>query len=254
MPKKFEVRWEGDLPATPAQAWDAFTVHTAGWLWKIHYEPRLGGAETGLTKGGGAVTAWEPGRHFATRAEAGGGFFNQLDYRLEPRGERTHLKFTHQGVFADDEYDSQLDACRRHTAFYNHSLTEYLRHFAGRDAVYLDLDVPEESAKAGFAVLRDALGVPANAAVGDEVRMTPEGMDPIDGVVDYATGPFLGVRTPDALYRFFGRERWGWPVGVALHLYAEGIDEAEAKKAWEEYLRDVYANDDTLCVDSRQSQ
>jgi hypothetical protein len=36
MPRQFEVRYEGELPATPAQAWEAITARTAGWLWPIH--------------------------------------------------------------------------------------------------------------------------------------------------------------------------------------------------------------------------
>jgi hypothetical protein len=60
MPKDFEVGWSGDLPGTPEQIWEAITVHTAGWLWPIEYEPRAGGAERGLT-GGGTVDGWPVG-------------------------------------------------------------------------------------------------------------------------------------------------------------------------------------------------
>ncbi len=37
MTTEFEVRWEGELPATPQQVWDAFTLHTAGWIWPTEY-------------------------------------------------------------------------------------------------------------------------------------------------------------------------------------------------------------------------
>ena len=53
MTRTFEMRWEGELPAAPQEVWDAFTRHSAGWLWPIAYEPRVGGAERGLTSGGG---------------------------------------------------------------------------------------------------------------------------------------------------------------------------------------------------------
>ena len=49
MSREFAVRWEGDLAGTPEQVWDAFTARTTGWIWKIAYEPRVGGAERGLT-------------------------------------------------------------------------------------------------------------------------------------------------------------------------------------------------------------
>jgi len=227
MAKQFEVRWEGDLAGTPAEVWDAFTIHTAGWYWQIQYEPRVGGAETGLTERGGVVTVWEPGRHFTTRLDGDGGFFNELDYRLEPSGAGTHLTFTHRGALAEESYDQDLDMCEQHTRFYYHSLGEYMRHFNGSDAIYVATDAPGT-----FASLREALGVPADAAVGDEVTLEPVG---VVGVVDYATAPFLGVRTADALYRFFGRDTWGLPVGVAMHLYGENADETAA--AWKRFLQ-----------------
>lgn len=239
MAEEFEVRWEGRLPAAPGTVWDAITVHTAGWLWKIAYEPRAGGAERGLTAGGGTVTAWDPPRHFATRATDGTGF-NELDYLLDPSGDGTYLRYRHRGVLGGD-YDVELDACRRHTAFYYHSLVEYVRHFAGRAAAYVSADAPETSARGGFAALRRALGVADDVAVGDRVRLTLQGLEPIAGVVDYATETFLGVRTDDALYRFYGRDAWGWPVGVAHHLFSGEADEAAAEKAWRGWLEGVFA-------------
>jgi hypothetical protein len=183
MPKEFEVRWSGDLPGTPAQIWDAITVHSAGWLWPIEYEPRAGGAEKGLTGTGGTVTVWEPERWFVTRAPG-----NELDYRISG----THVDYTHRGTLDEADYDRELDACRRHTAFYRHTMAEYLRHFPGRDARYAAYEYPGD-----FSSLLAALE-PA-------------------GVVDYRTATFLGVRTEDALYRFFGRDAWGWPVGATWH-------------------------------------
>jgi uncharacterized protein YndB with AHSA1/START domain len=242
MAREFEVRWEGELPAAPQDVWDAFTKHTAGWLWRIEYEPRVGGAERGLSSGGGTVTAWDPPRHFATRAEGAEGWWNELDYVLEPRGSGTHLRFAHSSVFAED-YDRQLDACREHTDFYYHSLGEYLRHFAGRDAAYVAAEAPAASAQGGFAAIRSALGVDDDVAAGDRVRLTPAGLEPIEGVVDYATHAFLGVRSDDALYRFYGRDAWGWPVGVAHHLFADGAGAAASERAWNGWLDGVFATE-----------
>ena len=67
-------------------------------------------------------------------------------------------------------------------------------------------------------------------------RREPARLAPIDGVVDYATGAFLGVRGADALLRFYGRDRWGWPVGVALHLFAPGADAAASERAWGDWV------------------
>jgi hypothetical protein len=241
MARDFEVRWEGELPAPPEVVWDGFTAHTDGWLWRIDYEPRVGGRERGLTREGGTVTAWDPPRHFGTRA-TDGGTFNQLDYRLEPRGAGSYLRYVHTGGLSDDDYDVQLDACEQHTAFYYHSLGEYVRHFPGRRAVYVSVDAPPaSSAPGGFAAVRRALGVPDDVTVGDAVRLTPAGIDPIDGIVDYVTEAFLGVRSADALHRVYGRDVWGWPVGVAHHLFAPGVVPSAAERAWGAWLDGVHA-------------
>lgn len=219
MSGEFEVRWTGTLPGTPPEIWDAFTRHTAGWLWPIRYEPREGGTETGLSDGGTVVT-WQPPHRFVTRSADG---TNQLTYVLDG----TRLSFTHHGVITGD-YDTELDACRRHTALYYHSLGEYLAHFRGCAAAYFTADAAEG---VSFAALRDALGVAKDVEAGDRVRLAGR----VDGVVDYTAEPFLGVRTADALYRFFGRDAWGWPVGMSVHQFGGDVDPSWT--AWLEGVR-----------------
>lgn len=229
----FEVGFDGLLPGTPAQAWDAITVNAAGWSWPIEYEPWVGGAEKGLTFHGGTVTAWEPGRHFATRSEADDGWFNNLDYTLSESDRGTVLRFRHEGVFLTD-WDNNLDACRQHTALYYHSLGEYLAHFAGRQADYVTVDAPKTSAAPGsFARLTAALGVPTYVAAGDRVEFLG-----IRGVADYATPNFLGVRTADGLHRIYGRDAFGWPVGVSGHLFTGGA--AAVEERWQNLLTAIF--------------
>jgi hypothetical protein len=241
MVREFEVRWESELPASPEAVWDAITKHADGYLWNVEFEPRVGGAERGLTRSGGTVTAWEPQRHFATRTRPDNelGESNELDYRLEPLGPITYVRYRHRSVLPAEDFDVQLDACRRHTAFYRHSLGQYACYFAGRKAAYVSVDGPEESANGGFAALRRALGLPDGVVAGDPVRLTPDGLDPIEGVVDYANEAFLGIRTADALIRVYGRDAWGWPAGVALHLFGEDVDQAATERAWAEWVAGV---------------
>jgi uncharacterized protein YndB with AHSA1/START domain len=243
MSKPIEVRWEHEFPAPPEQVWEAITRHSDGWLWKIEYEPRLGGAERGLTAAGGTVTAWDPPRHFTTRAHDLDGF-NQLDYRLEPSAGGTHVQFTHNGVLPDEDYEAQLDCCRQHTAFYRHSLGEYVTHFSGRAATYVSVDAPEASTKGGMARVRQALGLADDVAAGDRVRLEPAALAPIEGSIDYATHAFLGIRNSNALYRFYGRDAWGWPVGVAHHLFADGVDKTAEEHAWNAWLTSIFATEE----------
>jgi len=243
MAKEFEVRFDGLLPAQPDEAWAAITTpQTAGWLWAIDYEPRVGGAERGLSGDGGKVTAWEPTRHFATRAERADGWFNELDYVLEPREGATFLRYLHRGVMDDAGFDNGYEACRRHTAFYYHSLGEYLGHFAGRPVTYVSADGPPESAAAGsFAAVRNELGIARDAASGDRVTVDLPDAPGVEATIDYLTQEFIGLRADDALYRFYGRDAFGWPVGIAHHLFGEDGDASAVERAWSDWLAGLYA-------------
>ncbi len=246
--RDMQMTWERELPGTPEQVWDAITVHSDGWLWPIAYEPREGGAESGLTSAGGRVTAWEPERRFRTRAERADGWFNELGYELEPSAHGTRARYVHHTVTRPDEdHDVQERACRLHTDFYAHSLAEYVQHFAGRSSTYVALDAPEASAQSGgFARLERALGLDADAAVGQRVRLRPAGLPPLDAVVDYRTDAFLGLRTDDALIRVYGRDAFGWPVGVALHLFAPDADGPALEQAWRAWLDGVFTTEGSV--------
>jgi len=64
---------------------------------------------------------------------------------------------------------------------------------------------------------------------------------PIAGVIDYSTPEFLGVRTADGLYRFFGRNHYGSVVGMSAHLFVEGVDAAAHEAALKAWLDGLYA-------------
>ena len=208
MNKLWEVTWEGQLPASPQAVWATITKHADGYLWPVEYEPRVGGAERGLTQGGGTVTEWEPHRRFATRTrpehERDG--LNEVVHVLEPLGDVTYLRYTHRAEIPEAEYDLQLAMCRAHTAFYQHSLGLAACYFAGRHAEYEADDEVEGS----FAEVCARHGVPEGAVVGDRVE---------GGVVDYLTPSFLGIRGADQLFRVYGRDTWGYPVGTTTHRF-----------------------------------
>jgi uncharacterized protein YndB with AHSA1/START domain len=241
MAREFEMRWEGELQGTPEEVWDAFTRHADAYLWEVEFEPREGGAERGLSSQGGTVTVWDPPHRFVTYADRDDdGWWNELEYVLEPRGSGTYLRYTHRSVITRGDADLEIDACRHHTDFYIHSMGEYVAHFAGRDATYVTADAPASSADGGTARVRQALGLPDDAAVGDRVRLTPDGLPPIEGVVDYVARAFVGVRTADSLFRIYGRDVWGWPVSVAEHVFVPGVDADARAQAWERWLAGLF--------------
>lgn len=232
MPREFECRREVVLPATPEQAWKAVATAAgnAAWLFPNEIEP-----------GDSATTAWDPPHHLAVRQERGD-WFNAVEYVIEGRDDGTSLlRYAHSGIFVDD-WDSQYDAVQAHTDFYLHTLGQYLQYFNGRAATYIG-DVPggivgptASNAPDGFRRLQRALGIAPHLSQGDPVRLTPRGLAPIDGVLDYLQPSFIGVRTADALYRFFGRNAFGAPVGMSIHTFAEGVDAEQARQTWQRWL------------------
>lgn len=227
MGREFEVRREVDLPGTPEQVWDAISTEAglASWL----FPEQVGEAQ-----------AWEPPQHLAVRQE-GEGWFNALEYTVEGRAGGATLRYVHSGIFDAAGWDDQYDAVSQHTDFYLHTLGQYLAHFAPRTATYVGdvpggIGGPEASmAPDGFDRLKAALGV-ERASEGDEVVLEIGG----PGVIDYARGNFLGIRTRDGLYRFFGRNAFGGPVALALHDFSGG-DAAQRKQALKSWLDGIYA-------------
>ena len=242
MSRAFEVTREIALPAAPDDVWTAITADTAAWQFPGMEIPA--GTEP---PEGGPVTTWEPPNRLVIRMESPDGTFNALDYTIEARdGGTAHLRYVHSGILAD-EWEDQYDAIGAHTDFYFHTLAQYLEHFNGRPVTYVGqpssgIEGPEAAARAdAMDALRAALGVSADAGVGEPVDASLGAAGPIAGVVDYSTPEFLGVRTDDGLYRFFGRNHFGSVVGMSAHLFVADVDAAEREAALKSWLDGVYA-------------
>jgi hypothetical protein len=91
-----------------------------------------------------------------------------------------------------------------------------------------------------MATFRGALGLADDVSVGDRVRIAPEGLDPIEGVVDEVSRSFLGVRTGDAMYRFI-RGFEGSAI-VGHHLFRDGVDRQRTEAAWRDWLERTFAS------------
>jgi hypothetical protein len=77
--------------------------------------------------------------------------------------------------------------------------------------------------------------------VDDAVRVTVPGIEPLRAVVDYLNPYFIGLRTDNGLYRFFGRNAFGAPVGLTVHLFATDVDGEKTQHVWQSWLDEVYA-------------
>jgi hypothetical protein len=88
----------------------------------------------------------------------------------------------------------------------------------------------------------EALGLPGPVALGDQVHLKPDGLAELNGVVDWLSRDFLGVRTDDGIYRFMHISVFGGPTGVGHHIFVDGLDQAETEGAWGDWLQKVFAS------------
>ncbi|TPV50150.1 SRPBCC domain-containing protein [Pseudarthrobacter phenanthrenivorans] len=226
--RNFEIVYDTELPGTPERVWEAVTTGTPGWMFPTDQWPDV-------------KTVQEYPTHLVSRMEGPDGWFNQLEHVLEPlEGGRARLHYVHSGIFADN-WDEQYDGASRHTEFYLHTLGQYLQHFDGKPVVFTDIQGPDASqAPDGFTRLRAALGL-ESAGQGSQVDVEVDGVGRLAGEVDFSNEHFLGVRTADAMYRFFGRNAWGAPVGMTVHDFSGAGDSETTAKAWGGFLSRVYA-------------
>jgi len=243
MSREFEVAREIDLPAAPDDVWTAITADPAAWMFPTGMEVAAGAAPAE----GAPVTTWDPPRRLVIRMESPDGTFNALDYAIEARdGGSAHLRYVHSGILADG-WEDQYDAIGAHTDFYLHTLGQYLEHFNGRPVTYVGqpssgIEGPQSAGGAdAMDTLRAALGIGDGAAVGDTVHAEMGGAGSLDGVIDYLTAQFIGVRTDDGLFRFFGRNAFGGVVGLSAHMFRDDVDAARAEAALKAWLDSVYA-------------
>jgi uncharacterized protein YndB with AHSA1/START domain len=248
MAKPFEIKREMDAEASPEQIWDAIATGPGQDSWFMGHseiEPREGGTarwSIGDFTMTGTVTAWEPPRHFANRSPEGpDGTFHQFDYQIEARGPReTAIRYVHSGALGQPDWEAEYEAMSRGDPMYLQKLVEYVTFFSGRYGVPVNAFGPSvPDGDRAMDTFRHALGLSDDAVTGDQARLTPEGFDPIDGVVDYVSSEFLGVRTQDALYRFI--HAFEGTAMVGHHLFASGVDQTAAEEAWRAWLERTFA-------------
>ncbi len=226
--REFEIVFDTELPGTPERVWEAVTKDTPAWMFPTDQWPAV-------------KTVEEYPHHLVTRMDGPDGWFNQLEHVLEPLdGGRARLHYVHSGIFVDN-WDEQYDGASKHTEFYLHTLGQYLKHFDGKPVVFTDVQAPPSSQSPdGFVRLRKALGV-EGASAGDAVDVELDGVGRLSGELDFSNEHFLGLRTGDALYRFFGRNFFGAPVGMTVHDFGGAADSAATATAWGGFLAKVYA-------------
>lgn len=250
MSGEFELHKKVELDAEPEQVWEAIATGPgiSSWFMGPHeIEPRVGG-RMALTIGDfcaqATITTWDPPKRFAYRGEQSpDGSFHAMEYLIEGReGASTVLRFVHSGFLSDDWGAEYEDMTSHGWDRYLHTLAQYLKYFPGRPGTFVHAEAPPAAeGQDGWALLTEGLGLDGPVSSGDRVRLTPEGLAPIEGVVDCVVPGhqgFLGIRGSEGLYRFHGG---GHQIGVGHHLFARDVSGEESGKAWQAWLNRVFS-------------
>ena len=241
MGKDFDLAHEIEVSATPEQAWQAVATGEGmdGWfMGRNEIEPREGGVIRTVTptwSEEATVTTWDPPNRFAYRvAEKEDGAFMTFDYRIEEKEKgSTSIRWINSGRLGDN-WEQEYEAMAEGDEAYFHKLGLYLTYFFGRKATPVETYGPEvHDRDKAMEIMRAGLGLSGPVEVDQKVRLTPEGLEPIEGVVEWVSPSFLGVRTDDAIYRFI----WAFtgPLMVAHHIFKD-VDEEKETEAWKAWL------------------
>jgi hypothetical protein len=210
---------------------------------KNEVEPREGGA-TRMELPGFAfestVTVWEPPTRLQLRSPEGpDGSLHTFEYTVESRAKgSTVVRWLHNG-FLGDNWEAEYEGLSEGDPMYFDKLAKYLTYFRGRIATPVNAFGPHVGDRDhAWDVFRRGLGLPGPVALGDRVRLTPEGLPPLEGVVDYLSPSFLGVRTDDGLYRFM--HTFDASAGLGHHIFVDGLDQQETEQAWASWLTKLF--------------
>jgi len=248
MGHEFEGHQEFELDATPEQVWEAIATGPGINSWfmgRNEVEPREGGTVRmafGDYTPESTITAWDPLKRFAHHSGvAEDGRFIAYEFLIEGRaGGSTILRAVTSGFLPGDDWEAEFDAMTKGGELFFRTLVAYLTHFPGRTATPITAFGPMVTDwDHAWAVLHRELGLTSTVAEGDQVRFTPDGLAPIEGVVYFVNPHTLGVRTSDALYRFL--RGFHGPMIVGHHLFAGGVNRERTEHAWQSWLTTLFA-------------
>lgn len=250
MTHEFEISEQVEIDGTPEQVWDAIATGPGidSWLMGRNQIDARAGGRAAMDMGEfvmeSTVTVCEPLKRLAYRSDpAPDGAFHAFEFLIEARdGGSTVLRFVHSGFLGDD-WEAEYEGLRKGDPMYVAKLAEYVKYFSGRYAAPIAAYAEQSHDRQRvWEVMLGGLGLAAPAAVGDKVRLTPSGLPPIDGVVDYVSEDFFGVRSADAIYRFI----YGFNGAVVLGHHIFGApgrpspDVKEAQDAWRSWLAAIF--------------
>jgi uncharacterized protein YndB with AHSA1/START domain len=242
MGHEFAQHKEAEVPASPDEVWAAIATGPGIDSWFMgRNEVKPGAVGTVRTVFGQyapelEITEWDQAHRFAYRSgQAPDGRFIAYEFLIQGRaGGSTVLRTVTSGFLPGDDWAEEFEAMTLGGELYFSTLVEYLTYFAGRFAVPVTaFGPPGTSWSRDRPLLCRELGLAESVKPGDPVRFTGE-IGPAAGVVYFANANTIGVRTPDALYRFL--RGFAKPVIAAHHLFGADAEPDQARQVWEAWL------------------
>ncbi|MGC7098519.1 SRPBCC family protein [Amycolatopsis lurida] len=244
MSEERRLEKEISFDATPEQVWAAISSGPGMSIWFVPHELGPDGEGEADFGGGntqaGQVLAREEGKRIVYGTADSPGALEFLVEGRENGG--TVLRFTQSGFFDGDDWSAEYDSFDRGWNLFFHNLAQYFRYYGGLPATTLVTGSttalePDEV----WAKFRAALGVDPAVAPGDRVRLTPDGLPPIEGEVDYFVRGVFGVRAPEGLHRFqgLGAESGGM-VNTIHYYYGAAPDRDATTAAWQRWLLELF--------------
>ncbi|WP_216212028.1 SRPBCC family protein [Amycolatopsis aidingensis] len=230
---------EIELAATPEQVWRTVATPEGMSVWFVPHEHT--GEEVEADFGGGNTQAGqvlesEPGRRVVYGAPGQDGASPMtLEFLVEGRGGgSTVLRLVQSGFFGGDDWEAEYDGFGRGWDMFLHNLAGYFRYFPGLPvANVVATGFTALPAETVWAELLARLG--ADPEPCGRVRLRPDGIEPIEGVVDLHGRFLLGIRTEHGFYRFMADDLHRM-VSTTQYFYGVRVDRESRTAAWQSWL------------------
>jgi uncharacterized protein YndB with AHSA1/START domain len=244
MTHPFEVSDEFTTDATPDQVWQAITHGPGVDSWLMGRTEVDSAAKTATFDMLGnvarsTITTWEPGHRYATEEDKNpDGTFMAMEWLIEARdGGGALVRFVHSGLLGDD-WEAEYNGLSVGDGAYMKKLAVYLKHFFPRTAT-VSTFLPGPITKDSWAAMTAAVGAGQDAADGQPARLTVPGIEPADGIVEFAIEPsFVGMRTDDAMYMLIHGYN---DMAFATAHYFDDRDRSAETEAWQRWLAGLAA-------------
>ena len=230
-----KIELEVEVEGTPEEVWAAVATGPGITSWYVPHtvEEREGGVATASFGPGpemqvpGRVAAWEPPRRIVFDGGEGVGGL-AFEWLVEARdGGTCVVRLINSGFGDGDQWDDQYDALTNGWRLFLRNLQLHCAHFRGRAGTpLLPMAMRSGDGPAAWTALLDALGLPADLAVGQRAQVTAEGAPPLAGTVVDAGPRYLALLLdqPHPGTGLIAAEQHGPVTGVSVwaYLYGDG--------------------------------